>query len=464
MDVAELRELFLFDGLNDDQLRELLAVGEELHFNTGEVLFEQGEPAEFWWVLLEGRIDLVRRAGREETVVNVMDRPGVWAGGFRAWADQAGYLTTGRAAGPARMLRVPAAALGERARAWFPFGVHMIEGFFQTVRNMEALSRQREALVALGTLAAGLAHELNNPAAAATRAVDALEATCTTLLSSLVQLAERSLSAEQFMALDALRREIDPSIASVEPLAVADREDALLNWLDAHHVNDGWRIAPAFALAGVEVAWCERAAELLDAETLGPGLDWVGGTLSTAALLSEVKESTGRVSALVAAVKSYSQVDRASLQLIDVTEGIESTLVMLGHKLRGGVVIVRDFASDKPRIEANPGELNQVWTNLIDNAVDAMDGVGELRISTRAEADHVVVEIADTGPGMAPEVQARAFEPFYTTKDVGKGTGLGLDISRRIVVERHHGEIVIDANADGTVMRVRLPLQHPRGV
>ena len=460
MDVAELRGLFLFDGLTDEQLRELFSVGEELHFNTGDVLFEQGDPAEFWWVLLEGRIDLVRRAGREQAVVNVMDRPGVWAGGFRAWADQAGYLTTGRAEGPVRMLRVPAAALGERARAWFPFGVHMIEGFFQTVRNMEALSRQREALVALGTLAAGLAHELNNPAAAATRAVDALEDTCTTLLSSLVQLAERSLSAEQFMALDALRREIDPSIASVDPLAVADREDALLTWLDAHHVDDGWRIAPTFALAGVDLAWCERASEVLEADTLGPGLEWVGGTLSTAALLSEVKESTGRVSALVAAVKSYSQLDRASLQLIDVTEGIESTLVMLGHKLRG-VVIVRDFASDTPRIEANPGELNQVWTNLIDNAVDAMEGVGELRISTHAEADHVVVEIADTGPGMAPEVQARVFEPFYTTKDVGKGTGLGLDISRRIVVERHHGEIVIDASAAGTVMRVRLPLQYP---
>ena len=156
-------------------------------------------------------------------------------------------------------------------------------------------------------------------------------------------------------------------------------------------------------------------------------------------------------------MKSYSQLDRASLQLIDVTEGIESTLVMLGHKLRGGVTVVRDYADDVPRIEANPGELNQVWTNLIDNAIDAMDGDGTLRISTRLSGDDVVVEIADTGPGMPPEVQARAFEPFFTTKDVGKGTGLGLDISRRIVVDRHHGEITIDARPDGTVLRVRLP-------
>ncbi len=325
---------------------------------------------------------------------------------------------------------------------------------------MEALSRQREALVALGTLAAGLAHEINNPASAAVRAVEALQDTCDTLLSSLVRLAERSLSAEQFVAIDALRREIDAATASLDPLAVADREEALSDWLDAHGVDAAWRIAPALAAAGVDIAWCERAAQILDGGTLEPGLEWVASTLSTAALLSEMKDSTGRVSALVAAVKSYSQLDRASLQLIDVTEGIDSTLVMLGHKLRDGITIVRDYATDVPRIEANPGELNQVWTNLIDNAIDAMDGHGTLRISTRADPDDVVVEIGDTGPGMPPDVQARAFEPFYTTKDVGKGTGLGLDISRRIIVERHHGQITIDSRPGETVLCVHLP--HPR--
>ena len=463
MELDDLRDLFLFDGLNDDQLQELIAAGEEVHFSEGELLFHQGEPADFWWVLLEGRVNLARRAGREESVVNTMDRPGVWAGGFRAWADSAGYLTTGRAQSPGRMLRVPAAALGALARAWFPFGVHLIEGFFQTVRNMEALSRQREALVALGTLAAGLAHELNNPAAATARAVDALQDTCNSLLSSLISLAEHSISAQQFLAIDDLRRELDPAAADAEPLAVADREEALLGWLEAHGVDDAWRIAPTLALAGIEIEWCERAATILDANTLGHGLDWVAGTLATAALLSEVKESTGRVSALVAAVKSYSQLDRASLQIVDVTDGIESTLVMLGHKLRDGVTVVRDYASDVPTIEANPGELNQVWTNLIDNAIDAMDGPGTLRLSTRVSGDHVVVDIADTGPGMPREVQARAFEPFFTTKDVGKGTGLGLDISRRIVVDRHHGQITIDSQPGETVMHVSLPLQQNSG-
>jgi signal transduction histidine kinase len=174
-------------------------------------------------------------------------------------------------------------------------------------------------------------------------------------------------------------------------------------------------------------------------------------------LLSEIKESTGRVSNLVATVKSYSQLDRASVQDIDVTEGIDSTLVVLGDKLHDGITVVRDYADDLPRIEAIPGELNQVWTNLIDNAVDAMEGKGTLRLSARPDGDHVVVEVADSGPGMPPDVQARVFEPFFTTKDVGKGTGLGLDISRRIVVDRHHGEIEVASQPGQTVMTVRLP-------
>jgi signal transduction histidine kinase len=327
------------------------------------------------------------------------------------------------------------------------------------VRNIENMARQREALVALGTLAAGLAHEINNPASAATRAVDALEETCEVLLSTLGRLAEGSISTAQFVALDTLRRQIEPRPASTEPLAVADREDALSDWLGEHGVERDWLIAPPFAAAGLDIAWCERAAALLDGAPLEAGLEWVASSLSTVTLLSEVKESTRRISELVATVRSYSQLDRASMQQMDLTEGIESTLVMLAHKLQGGVTVVRDYGNDVPRIEAIAGELNQVWTNLIDNAIDAMKGTGTLRVSTRVNENGVVVEIGDTGPGMPKEVQARAFEPFYTTKDVGKGTGLGLDISRRIIVERHGGEITIESRADETVLRVRLPLR-----
>jgi signal transduction histidine kinase len=347
--------------------------------------------------------------------------------------------------------------LRERFNAWFPFGRHLIEGLYHTARSIESTARQRASLITLGTLAAGLAHEINNPAAAVTRAADALEAACQTLLSSLSQLATDNISARQFAALDTLRREISPEVAVPDPLALADLEDALSSWLTSRGIAREWMIASPLAAAGVDLGWCERAATVLPGPALQPGLEWVASTLSAATLLSEIKESSRRISELVTAISSYSQMDRASMQHIDVTEGLESTLVMFGHKLGGGVTVVRDYGTDVPRIEAQPGELNQVWTNLIDNAIDAMDGAGTLRLAARAEGEDVVIEVGDTGPGMPPEVAARAFEAFYTTKDVGKGTGLGLDIAQRIVVERHGGTITIDSRPGDTVLRVRIP-------
>jgi len=458
MRVADLHGLGIFDGLSDDQLAELVAAGAEVRVEPGVELFHEGERADFWWVLVDGALDLIRHVGREDVVVGRMDTPGRWAGGFRAWDEHGVYLATARGLSDGRMLRVPAKALREVSDAWFPFGGHLVEGLFGTARSIEATARQREALVTLGTLAAGLAHEINNPAAAAMRAVDALEGACATLLSSLTRLAADEISAQQFTALDILRREIKPRDGARDPLAQADHEQALTMWLTRHGVQQGWSIALPLAAAGVDIAWCERAASALEGSALEPGLEWVASTLSAATLLAEVKESTRRVSELVAAVKSHSQMDRASMQHIDVTDGLESSLVMLGHKLLG-VTVVRDYGADVPRIDVYAGELNQAWINLIDNAVDAMDGAGTLRLATRADGDAVVVEIGDTGPGMSPQVLARAFEAFYTTKDVGKGAGLGLDIARRIVVERHGGTIGIESQPGDTVLRIRLPKQ-----
>ncbi len=459
MDFQELRGIALFDGLNDEQLAELIAVGEERSFASGDELFREERPAAAWWVLLEGTITLVRKVGSEETALGLLSSSGQWAGGFQAWDEHGVYFATGRAEGPGRVFCVPAPALRNRADAWFPFGVHFIKGLVNTVRGIEATARQREALVALGTLAAGLAHEINNPAAAAARAADALEDTSNSLLSALSRMSQAPISAAQFVALDTLRRQIEPpSSAELDSLDVADREEALSDWLVDHDVERDWLISPPLAVAGVDVAWCEQVAEVLGAGPLEAGLEWIASSLSMAGLLSEVKESTKRISELVAAVRSYSQLDRSSVQMTDVHEGLESTLVMLGHKLQGGVTVVRDYGADVPLIEAMAGELNQVWTNLIDNAVDAMNGTGSISLSTRLdELGQVVVEVADTGPGVPKEVQAHAFEPFYTTKDVGKGTGLGLDISRRIVVDRHAGEIEMDSTPGNTVLRVRLP-------
>ena len=458
---GELRPISLFDGLTDGQLTELAEGGAEVRIEPGIELFLEGERADFWWVLVDGAIDLVRHIGAEDTIVGTMDVPGRWAGGFRAWDEHGVYLATGRGAAGGRVLRVPAAVLRDKVNAWFPFGKHLIQGLYSTARSIEATARQRESLVTLGTLAAGFAHEVNNPAAAASRAVDALGDASHTLLSCLARLASDEISAQQFTALDALRREIEPAAPAKSPLALADQEDALCLWLSQHGVAREWTIAPALAAAGVDLGWCERAAATLDGSALEPGLEWVASALSMATLLAEVKESTRRISELVAAIKSYSQMDRASTQQIDVTDGIESALVMLGHKLSGGITVARDYEAGVPQIRAYPGELNQVWTNLIDNALDAMNGSGTLRLVTRAGPDDIIVEVGDTGPGMDPQVAARAFDAFYTTKDTGKGTGLGLDIARRTIVERHAGTITIESRPGNTVLRVRLPIRAP---
>jgi len=456
MRVDDLRALSLFDGLTDGQLAELIDGGTEVAVEPGVELFREGEHADDWWVLVEGAIELTRHIGQERTLVGRM-MPGLWAGGFRAWDEHGVYLATGVGATRGRLLRVPAAVLRDRFNAWFPFGRHLVEGLYGTARSIESMARQRQSLVTLGRLAAGLAHEINNPAAAASRAVDDLDTTSQALVSALGRLASEEITARQFSSLDELRRELDPHTADEDPLILSDREEELSSWLTRRGVERDWLIAPSLAAAGADLAWCERAAAVLPGAALEPGLEWVASTISAATLLAEVKQATRRISDLIAAVKSYSQMDRASLQRIDVTTGIESTLTMLAHKLHDGVTVVRQYGPDVPEIEAHAGELNQVWTNLIDNAIDAMGGTGTLRITTRAEGDDVQIEIADTGPGMLPEVAARAFEAFYTTKDVGKGTGLGLDIARRIIVEHHDGTITIDSKPGETVLQVSLP-------
>ena len=468
MDVGRLRGLELFTGLSDEQLGELLAAVGEVSIVPGSDVFREGEHADQWWVLLSGALELVRHVGREDVVLGRMDVPGRWAGGFQAWDPNGVYLATGRGAVAGSVLRVPASVLRERTQAWFPFGGHLIQGIYGTARSIEASARQRDALVTLGTLAAGLAHEINNPAAAATRSVDALKTAGASLRVSLRRLADGDLTARQFIGLDRLRAELDDRVAPADPIEVSDLEEELGTWLLDRGVSDPWAAAAALAGAGADIDWLERASAVMGPTALDAGVAWVADSVTVESLLDQLKNATRQISQLVAAVRSYTQVGRASMQLVHVSEGIESTLVMLGHRLRDeSVSVERDYDPALPRIEAFPGELNQVWTNLIANALDALASTGAghpptLRVSTRLDGDFVVVDVADNGPGMPPEVAARAFEAFFTTKDVGKGTGLGLDIARRIVDERHGGTISVDSQPGRTVFHVRLPMHRRR--
>ncbi|MGD9705375.1 MAG: ATP-binding protein [Acidimicrobiia bacterium] len=457
----DLRATFLTSGLSEEQLGDLLAAGEEVFFARGDELFREGEPADHLLILLEGEIKLVRGGSNETVVLATMSTPGQWAGGLRAWSDagsSAGYRATGRAVTDGRTFNVPSAALGRLVGDWFPFGKHMISGVYQTVRAIEANARQRESLVALGTLAAGLAHEINNPAAASLRAVEGLRDTCDAMLTSLVHLAEESVTAAQFVALDRLRRELaDRSVVDDGAIATMDREEAIGTWLETRGVDHAWEMAPPFASVGADRAWFEEVESVVGSAPLGMALRWASTTINATALLSELTDTTNRISSLVEAVKSYSQMDRTELQRFDIHEGIETTLVMLAPKL-AGIDVERAFGADVPLVEGYSAELNQVWTNLVDNAIDAMEGRGTLRLATHRDGDDIVVDITDSGHGMLPEVQARVFEPFFTTKDVGRGTGLGLDISRRIVVERHRGDISFESMPGATTAHVRLPI------
>ena len=460
--VDDLRGLAILEGMSTAQLEELVTAGRTVAIEPGTELFHEGKPADHWWLLIDGEITLSRFVGREETRVGKLDAPGRWAGGFRAWDSEGVYLATGRGSIRGRVLQVAAGDLGRLTRDWFAFGTHLIEGLYRTARSIESTARQRESMASLGRIAAGLAHELNNPAAAATRAVDGLAQEYRTLLEVPAQLADEEITAAQFSALDALRRGLG-DVGRLDPVTLADREEELWDWLEDHGVTDEGTTAAALATAGADTEWLDRVENELQGRALELGIAWVAGALTAGTLLADVKESTRRISELVGAVRSYSQMDRASLQRADVREGLETTLTMLAHKIGPKVRVERDLSPEPCWVEGFPGELNQVWTNLIDNAIDAMDGQGTLRVACRQDGADVVVEVVDTGPGMPPEVVQRAFEAFYTTKDVGKGTGLGLDIARRIVVERHGGDISIGSVPGRTALTVRLPERAAQG-
>jgi signal transduction histidine kinase len=329
------------------------------------------------------------------------------------------------------------------------------------MRQMQSIVGERQRLTALGSLTAGLMHELNNPATATVRATAALRERTAGMRRKLGMLADSSIPPAQLRALMQVQESVIERAAKapeLSPIEVSDREDELSDWMDAHGATEGWDLAPVYVAAGLDVECLEEIAGTVAPGLLDQALRWIGYALETEQLMTDISDASNRISSLVAAAKQYSQMDRASHQWIDVHDGLISTVVLFKHKIGPGIRIVKEFDRTLPQIPAHPAELNQVWTNLIDNAIQAMNGEGTLTLRTSRDDDQIVVEVGDTGPGVPRELQQRVFEPFFTTKPVGEGTGLGLDISYRIVVNRHRGDLRLTSTPGDTRFQVRLPL------
>jgi len=334
------------------------------------------------------------------------------------------------------------------------------------IRETTRQETQRDKLMALGKLSAGLAHELNNPAAAAQRAAKSLKQAMDDVRAASLRLLKHPLSAEQRDAVVKFEREVTESIAEksdshIDPLELADREAELTACLEEHKVEEPWKIAGPLAEANTDLDKLEILRALVGDEVVIDALRRIAAVITIFRLIHEIDNSTKRISELVTAIKRYSYMDQAAMQWVDLREDLDNTLKIFGHWLKKGITVTRDYDPELPRICAFGSELNQVWTNLIDNAIDAMNGQGELRVATRRQLDSVVVIIGDNGPGVPVDIQARIFDPFFTTKPVGEGTGLGLDTAMRIV-QKHHGSIELKSKPGDTKFLVRIPIQQPK--
>ncbi|MGW2050726.1 ATP-binding protein [Streptomyces sp. NPDC001858] len=466
---GEISSLFLFEKLSPEQLGRLCGEGRVERFEPGPV-YTEGDPATCFYVMIEGTVVLYRRVGADDVEVSRTSQRGVYAGAMQAYlGDQVPqvYNNTMRVTEPTRFFMLPAQSFSDIMREWFPMASHLLEGLFFGSKNTQRAIGQRERLLALGSLSAGLTHELNNPAAAAVRATATLRERVAKMRHKLSLIASGGYDPEALTRLIEIQERTAERVAkapALSPLEASDREDALTDWLDDHDITEGWRIAPTFVQAGLDVDWLEQVAAAVPEDTLPGAVGWLNYTVETELLMDEIDDSTNRISHLVDAAKQYSQLDRAPYRVVDVHELLDSTLLMLSGKIGKRIEVVKDYDRTLPPVPAYPAELNQVWTNLVDNAVFAVDstgGEGTLTVRTSREGDRLLVEFRDTGPGIPPEIRSRIFDPFFTTKPVGEGTGLGLDISWRIVVNKHHGSLHVESAPGDTRFQVLLPLTAP---
>ncbi len=404
----ELRTLFLFEKLTEAQLEWLCERGHVEIIEPGPV-YAEGEAATCFYVLLEGTVIMSRRVGADDVEVGRTSQRGSYAGAWQAYmGDRVPqvYNSSMRVTEPSRFFVIGASAFAELMNEWFPMAVHLLEGAFFGNKNWAQATGQRERLLALGSLSAGLTHELNNPAAAAVRATAALRERVAGMRHKLGMIAGGKWDRTTLVTLIRLQEEAAdrvPKAQALTPLDASDREDAIADWLEAHDIGDGWQLAPTFVAAGLDTDWLDHVEATVDPATLESALRWLNYTVDTELLMNEIEDSTTRISTLVGAAKQYSQLDRAPYQVVDVHELLDSTLLMLSGKIPPGITVVKEYDRSLPSIPAYAGELNQVWTNLIDNAVSAMGSSGVLTLRTGMDREYVFVEFGDTGPGVPPE-------------------------------------------------------------
>ncbi|MEV0588248.1 ATP-binding protein [Nonomuraea sp. NPDC050310] len=461
----ELRKLFLFEKLSDEQLDLLLGKGEERFYAQDELIVRQGDEATCFFVLVEGEVQMSTDTTTGPVNSPRTAHPGVYAGAVSAWLGEQApkyYPHSLRATAPSRLFLLPAKKFAHIVSEWFPMATHLLQGMFLGGRAQREIIDRRQRLAALGQITAGLTHELNNPAAAAVRAVGELRTLIRNSRLHLAGMAEEGIPPERLRALIDTVEACAMAVGKLpkrSPLQIADAEDELGDALEELGVAEAWELAPALVNAGFTPETMEKVRHKVGEEHAGTALRWLAEAVEISQMLNEVTEATERISSLLASAKQYSQMDRAAFQHVDVHDLLDSTITMLRGKIPPDVSVVTDYDRTLPEIPAYAGELNQVWTNLIVNALDAMGGEGTLTVRTAHDEDEAIIEIGDTGPGVPEEIKERIFEPFFTTKTVGKGTGLGLDISYRIVAGRHGGELKVRSAPGDTWFEVRLPLR-----
>ena len=451
-----LRHVQIFSDLEDDQLSWFASNSEELRFSAGEVITREGDPADALFVLLEGEI-----RGRKESAPDSIVGQAGQVVGMLPFSRMTHFPLTARATSPVWGLRLPKNRFDDMLQRIPQLLPRLVAVLADRIREYSRAEQQRDKLSALGKLSAGLAHELNNPASAAGRAAESLRECMRDLRRVNKLLDGQSLSLDERSALVAFEECCIDRLSSprtLDALEQSDLEEELASWLGRRDIPNPSRLAAGLVEAGVELPALDQLSTQFRTDVLPNVVARVVFSVAAEKLAREVETSTGRISELVRAIKEYTYMDQAPEQEIDIHHGIDSTLTMLKFRLKHGIEVKREYDPSLPRVSAHGSELNQVWTNIIDNAIDAMGGKGQLKIRTAREFDRVLVEITDSGSGIPEGVKAHIFEPFFTTKAVGDGTGMGLDTVYRIV-RAHRGEVSFDSKPGRTTFQVRLPLK-----